>query len=107
MAPCTNQTGNIDFNGDVIIHGPITSGFTVQAGGDVFVAGTVDDGIKIIAQGDVAVSRSISGKRTLVKAGKTLRAQIVNEALVMAGQKNTPGELCPSCEVEDQRNYSN
>lgn len=81
------QTGNIDFNGDVIIHGPITSGFTVQAGGDVFVAKPVDDGVKIIAQGDVTVSRSISGKRTVVKAGKTLCAQIVNEALVMAGQK--------------------
>lgn len=81
------QTGNIEFDGDVIIHGLVVSGFSVEAGGDVFVAGTIDDGIKIVAQGDVIVSRSISGKRTVVEAGGSVRTQVINESLVKAGQK--------------------
>lgn len=79
------QTGNIDFAGDVIIQGAIASGFSVRAGGDVIVTDSVENGSVIESQGSVNVARSISGKRTFVKAAVNVRAQYVVEATIKAG----------------------
>ncbi len=49
-------TGNIDFNGDVIVHGDVLSGFKIVATGIVEVKGVVEDatiesGISVIVRG--------------------------------------------------------
>lgn len=78
-------TGNIDFIGDVVIKGPISAGFSVQAGGDIVVVGTVEDGVSLLATGDIIITQGISGKRTTIEARRSLRTPYVNEATITAG----------------------
>ena len=55
------HTGNIDFDGSVVVGGDVLPGFEVKARGNVEVFGSVDDGI-IEAGGDVVVQYGIFSK---------------------------------------------
>lgn len=52
--------GNVDFFGDVEIHGNVDSGVTIRAGGKVTISGTVGSAT-IYAGGDVILERGIQG----------------------------------------------
>lgn len=60
-----NTTGNIDFNGNVIIKKDILNGFTVKSQGSVEVRGAVEGGY-IKCDGDVLIRRGIQGYNRLV-----------------------------------------
>lgn len=79
------ETGNVDFSGDVIVYGIVESGFTVRAGGDIVVTESVENGALLEAQGNVVVGTSISGRRTSVSAGLSIKAQYINESTLKAG----------------------
>lgn len=79
------ETGNIDFTGSVIIRGSLKSGFSVKAGGDIFVARSVDNNVRLMAEGNIVVGNSINGNDTSVKAGFSVKANIINKATVFAG----------------------
>lgn len=55
-----NSTGDIDYEGNVVIHGNIRTGFRVRAVGDVEVFGSVE-GAEIISGGQVILHRGIQG----------------------------------------------
>lgn len=55
-----NSTGNIKFNGKVIIRGNVKSGFSVEADGDIEVYGVVE-GATLIANGDIILGRGVQG----------------------------------------------
>ncbi|SDK46305.1 FapA family protein [Natronincola ferrireducens] len=55
-----NGTGNIKFNGKVIVKGNVKSGFTVEAEGDIEVNGVVE-GATLLAKGDIILNRGIQG----------------------------------------------
>lgn len=55
-----NSTGNVQFNGTVIINGNVKSGFTVQAQGNIEVHGVVE-GATLIAGGNITVNRGVQG----------------------------------------------
>ena len=79
------KTGNIDFQGNVVIGGSIASGFRVKASGDVAIAGNVEPGGIVEAGGDITVQQGISGNETTVKAGSTVTAKFIQDASVSAG----------------------
>ncbi|AOY78424.1 hypothetical protein BJL90_16420 [Clostridium formicaceticum] len=55
-----HATGNIKFNGKVVVKGNVKSGFTVEADGDIQVNGVVE-GATLIAKGDIILNRGIQG----------------------------------------------
>lgn len=55
-----NSTGDIDYEGSVVVHGNVRTGFKVKAAGDVEVFGSVE-GAEIISGGQVILHRGIQG----------------------------------------------
>ena len=81
------KTGNIDFIGNVIIHGNVPSGYTIKAGGDIRVDGLVE-GAELIAGGSIAISGGIAGaNRGYVEAGVGIQSSYLNQANCKAGQE--------------------
>lgn len=54
------ETGNIVFQGQVIINGNITNGYQVECEGDLIVNGVVE-GATLKSQGNIVISRGIQG----------------------------------------------
>ena len=78
------QTGNIDFAGDVIINGSITSGFAVEAEGNIQINGSVENGCTITSGRNIKVTKSIVGKRSFVRSQGTLHSYSITEATIRA-----------------------
>lgn len=60
QADVDNSTGNINFIGNVVVHGNVLSGFTIEAGGNVEVFGVVEGAI-IKAGGNIVLRRGMQG----------------------------------------------
>jgi uncharacterized protein (DUF342 family) len=56
-----NSTGNIKFNGKVMVRGCVRTGFAIECDGDVEVYGTVE-GATIIAGGSIILHKGIQGQ---------------------------------------------
>ncbi len=79
------ETGNIDFNGSVHIHGSVIAGFNVKATGDIIVEKTVEDAT-IQADGDITVKMGVVGKEAVkIIAGGNLNAKYLLNAKVETG----------------------
>lgn len=80
------SSGNIDFIGDVIINGSITSGFTVKAGGSIWVKGFIE-GAVVISGEDITVRGGIkTGLKGFVSAANNISARFVENSKLEAGQ---------------------
>lgn len=78
------STGNINYTGDVHIHGNVSSGFTVKAVGNITVDGVVKSG-NIEAGGDLIVAKGIVGNsQSVVKAGRNVYAKYLENSNVHA-----------------------
>lgn len=78
-------TGNIDFVGNVVIHGNVASGFKVYAAGDIEIKGFVE-GAEIVAGGTIQIKGGITtGSKGYVKAGQNLYARFIENSRVEAG----------------------
>lgn len=55
-----HSTGNVAFNGKVMIKGNIKSGFTVEADGDIEVNGVVE-GATLLSKGNIILNRGVQG----------------------------------------------
>lgn len=62
------RTGNIDFDGSVLVTGDVSAGVTVKATGDVTVKGSVERAF-IHAGGDLLVARGITGTESAMQGG--------------------------------------
>lgn len=77
------NTGNIRFNGSVIINGEVGDGFEIHAGGDVSVAMTL--GMVIIeAGGDVNIEGGIFGHSKGKISGNNIKMKFIQDAKVEA-----------------------
>ncbi len=80
------STGNIDFVGDVNVHGNVVNGFKVISKGTIRVQGFIE-GAEVIADGDIEVRGGIkTGPRGLVKAGGTISAHFAENSRLEAGK---------------------
>ena len=78
-----SATGNVSYDGPVLVKGSVRGGFAVEAGGDVEVAGSVEDAAVTSRQGKVSVRYGIQGRgRAVVRAGGDVMARFVQEAEV-------------------------
>lgn len=81
-----NSTGDIDYNGDVVIKGNVLSGFSVKASGDISVSGIVE-GATVIAGGNITLNRGVQGmNKAVIKAGGNIVSKFIESAeSVVAG----------------------
>lgn len=80
------RTGNIHFNGSVIIRGDVPSGFSINATGDVKVFGLVE-AANIKAGGSVYVSEGLVGlKKGIIKAAEDVFINYVNQGIIKSGR---------------------
>jgi hypothetical protein len=120
IATCTVRavnyaSGNIHFDGPVIVRGDVEAGFAVSATGDIEIQGMVE-GARILSGGNVIVRGGVrNGARIeavgsvavrFVDSGSTLRAcgdvQVVTNAVrssIAAGRQVTIGDTVSGAEV--------
>jgi len=80
-----NSTGNIDFNGSVVINGNILQGFRVTAVGNIEVKGTIE-GAEIICEGNLVADKGILGMHTSsIKVGGSVSARTIQDATIEVG----------------------
>ena len=79
------STGNIDYDGNLLINGNVHEGFTVKASGDIEVRGVVE-GATVEAGGTVTVVRGINGNNVgRVTAGVNIISKYIENTSVEAG----------------------
>ena len=65
-----NSTGNLRFNGDVVVKGFVQEGFEIHSTGNVRIEGSVE-GASIYADGSILLVNGINGMgRGILQAGK-------------------------------------
>jgi uncharacterized protein (DUF342 family) len=80
-----NSTGNIDYEGNVVVHGNVKTGFSVHASGDIIVDGVVE-GAELYAEGQIIIKQGIHGMfKGLIYAGEHLMAKYIESATVTSG----------------------
>lgn len=74
--------GDLDFNGDIRVHGSILSGMSVKAQGSVIVDGVIENA-KVMAHKDILVGKGIHGQgETVIQAEGNLSANFIDHAMV-------------------------
>ncbi len=77
-------TGNIEFEGNVVVKGNVRSGFEIVARGTIEVYGVVE-GATLIAGGQIVLKRGIQGMgKGLLKAGSNIITKFIESAHVEA-----------------------
>lgn len=78
------STGNVDFPGDVHIHGDVRENFAVHAKGSIFIDGLVE-AATVEAGGDLVISRGVVGdERALLRSQGTVRVKYLESCNVYA-----------------------
>lgn len=76
-------TGNIKFDGPVVIEGDVLSGFWVEARDSIYIGGNVEAAKVYSHQGDVTVNFGVLGKgRAKILAGGNLKCGFLQDAVV-------------------------
>ena len=78
-------TGDINFDGSVLVNGDVKQGFSVKATGDIEIKGSVN-GAEVIGR-NVIISGGVTGaKRGKVKAEQDVRAAFAENAVIESGR---------------------
>ncbi|MCR4695392.1 MAG: FapA family protein [Pseudobutyrivibrio sp.] len=87
------STGNIEFNGDVVINGSVKDGVVIKAGGNVTVKGLVEN-CEIYAGRDLfLLSGTKGGDKTILEVGGSMTAQFLEFVVVNCGGNITADYL--------------
>ncbi len=79
------STGDIEYEGNVLVHGNVIAGYTIQAKGDIVVEGVVE-GATLIAGGHIVLKRGVQGMdRAVLKADGNIISRFIENARVEAG----------------------
>lgn len=80
------STGNLDYNGDIHIHGDVRGTFAVKATGNIIIDGLVE-AAKVEADGDVLVSCGVLGDGNAeIICGGDLRAKYLESCTAYVGK---------------------
>lgn len=75
-----NSTGNINFNGSVVIHGNVLSGFKVHATGNIDIRGFIEGG-EVISGGNIKVGKEIIGmNKSYIEAKGNINCMLIKNA---------------------------
>lgn len=84
-ADVSTASGDVEYDGNVLVHGNVVTGFTVKAKGDIIVEGVVE-GATLIAEGQIILKRGIQGMgRGVLKAAGNITAHFLESCEVDCG----------------------
>lgn len=80
------STGDINYDGSVVIKGNVLAGFSVNATGDISVSGIVE-GATVVSGGNITFNRGVQGmNRAVIKAAGNIVSKFIESAnMVQAG----------------------
>lgn len=91
-------TGNIRFNGAVVVMGSVLSDYAIYANGDIVVNGYVEASI-LNATGNIVIKNGINGmKKGFLKADGNVTVKFAEMARIVAGE-NFYCDYCINCDV--------
>lgn len=94
------STGNVNYNGSVVIKGDIKAGFTVQSEGDVTVNGIVEDAV-IEAKESVILKSGFIGRGTgRIKAGGDVILPFAENQHIYSGKNVIVSDALLHCTIE-------
>ena len=86
-----NSTGDIDYEGSIVIKGNILAGFSVKSAEDILVNGIIE-GSKVFAAGNITIFRGIQGmNRAVIQAGGNIVTKFIEsaESIIAGGNIET------------------
>ena len=90
------STGDIEYDGNVVIAGTVKTGFSVKASGDIQVNGVVE-AANLIAGGNIMIKGGVQGmSKGKIKADGNVYAQFFESAIVDAGGDIFAGSILHS-----------
>lgn len=79
------STGDIDYDGNVLVKGNVRTGYTVRAKGNIIVNGVVE-GATLIADGEIVLKRGIQGmNRGILQANGNIITKFIENSTVKSG----------------------
>jgi uncharacterized protein (DUF342 family) len=98
------NTGNLDFEGNIMVSGGVKPGFRLRASGNIQIGGTVE-AAQVEAGGDIQVNGGIVGQgEAMVRAGGNIAARFVEAAELHAkGQILIGSEIRGSTCISEDR----
>ena len=79
------STGDVDYDGNVLVKGNVLTGYTVKARGDIEVLGVVE-GAYLEAGGQIVLRRGMQGmNKGILKANSNIVSKFIENAEVIAG----------------------
>lgn len=79
------STGDIDYDGNVLVRGNVRTGYTVHAKGNIVVNGVVE-GATLIADGEIVLKRGIQGmNRGILQAKGNIITKFIENSTVKSG----------------------
>ncbi len=80
-----NTTGNIEFNGAVVVEGDVVNGYSIKASGNIEVKGTVE-GCELISDSDIFIMNGLRGReKAHINAKGNITVKFVENAKLVAG----------------------
>ena len=96
------SVGNIDFSGEVVVHGDVKPGFAIRAGGSVVVHG-ITESASIQAEKNVTLSGVLGDNDTLIEAKGDVVVQYLHNATVKTEGELRAGNEIVNCTVTATR----
>jgi len=94
------KVGNIDFRGDVIVHGSVKVGLSIRAGGTLTIDGIVESAVNLFAGKDILLKSGMMGdSRATVTTKGNLFCKFIEYSQVTVGGF-IEAEALLSCDVE-------
>jgi uncharacterized protein (DUF342 family) len=106
------STGNVKFDGTVIVKGDITTGLNVKTTGDVYVHGMVEEASCIEAGGDIEITQGVIGRGSIkedngqpgkgivvLRCRGTLSAKFIENCVAISGKDIIVTELIAHSDV--------
>ena len=76
--------GNIDFRGDVVVHGNVENGITIKASGSITIDGTVEACTLIAGKDIILRGGMLGGNRSMVKTKGSIYAKFFENTIIEA-----------------------
>ncbi|MCL2189913.1 MAG: FapA family protein [Defluviitaleaceae bacterium] len=81
-----NSTGNVTFNGQVVVRGNVTSGFTVKAKGSIEIDGVCEAATIISEKGSIVLGMGAQGgDKAILEAAQDVTAKFIEGCTVTVG----------------------
>ena len=106
------STGNIKFDGTVVVKGDVNTGFAIKTSGDVYVRGMVEEAACIEAGGDIEIAQGAIGRGSIseengqpgkgivfLRCAGSLSAKFLENCVVWAGKEINVTELVAHSDI--------